>query len=124
MHFCFTRKSLSLLLNPLVMMKKNRLIFYAVFGVLHLFIFFFSLYMDGQRENIEFLLALQGKIWMLKYGSFILVILFATNVILHYRDNRRNIREKEQLNHELNVLKAKVYDLQEAAKGTPGQPAK
>ncbi len=98
------------------MMKKNRLIFYAVFGVLHLFIFLFSLYMDSQKENFQFLIQLQGKIWMLKYGSLLLLILFTTNIILHYRDNRRNRAEKEQLTSELNTLKARLYDLTEAAK--------
>ncbi|MCI0443757.1 hypothetical protein L0152_11155 [bacterium] len=72
--------------------------------------------MDGQKENFQFLIQMQGRIWMLKYGSFILLILMATNVILHYRDNRRNIREKDALNKELNDLKAKLFDLQEAAK--------
>ncbi len=42
-----------------------------------------------------------------------------TNVVLHYRDIRRNTREKEQLTLELNVLKAKVYDFQEATKSKP-----
>ena len=98
-------------------MKRNRLIFYSVFGALHFFIFFFSLYMDGQKENFQFLLDMQGRIWMLKYGSLILLVLMATNVVLHYRDNRRHLKEKEQLMHELNVLKAKVYDFQEAGKG-------
>jgi hypothetical protein len=101
------------------MMKKNRLIFYSVFGALHVFIFLFSLYMDSQKENFQFLFQLQGKIWMLKYGSFILLILMAVNVILHYRDNRRNLREKDQLNQELNLLKAKLYDLQEELKAKP-----
>ncbi|MCK6618742.1 MAG: hypothetical protein L6Q51_13980 [Cyclobacteriaceae bacterium] len=96
------------------MMKKNRLIFYAVFGALHLFIFLFSLYMDSQKENFQFLIQMQGKIWMLKYGSLILLVMFATNVILHYRDNRRNNGEKEKLTTELNTLKAKLYDLNEA----------
>ncbi len=97
-------------------MKRNRLIFYSIFGALHFFIFFFSLYTDSQKDNLQFLLELQGRIWMLKYGSLILLVLMATNVILHYRDNRRNIREKGKLTSELNVLKAKVYDLQEASK--------
>lgn len=97
-------------------MKKNRLIFYSVFGALHIFIFLFSLYMDGQSENFQFLIQLQGKIWMLKYGSFFLILLFATNIVLHIRDNRRNKREHDRLVHELNVLKAKVYDYQEAEK--------
>jgi hypothetical protein len=114
--FTFSAKKLSLLANPSFMMKKNRLIFYAVFGVLHLFIFLFSLYMDSQKENFQFLIQLQGKIWMLKYGSLLLLILFTTNIILHYRDNRRNRAEKEQLTSELNTLKARLYDLTEAAK--------
>ena len=101
------------------MMKKNRLIFYSIFGALHLFIFIFSLVMDNEKENLVFLVQLQGKIWMLKYGSFLLLILMAVNVILHYRDNRRNNREKEKLNTELNTLKARLYDLQEAEKAKP-----
>jgi len=42
-----------------------------------------------------------------------------TNVVLHYRDLRRTSKEKELLILELNVLKAKVYDFQEAAKSKP-----
>jgi hypothetical protein len=101
------------------MMKRNRLIFYSAFGALHFFIFFFSLYTDSQKDNLQFLLGMQSKIWMLKYGSFILLILMVINVVLHYRDNRRNTKEKGQLTHELNILKAKVYDFQEASKSKP-----
>lgn len=107
------------------MMKKNRLIFYLVFGALHIFIFLFTIYMDSQKENFQFLLQMQGKIGLLKYASFILLLLMIGNVVLHYRDNRRNEREKEQMTLEINTLKAKVYDHQEAAKKaqqtTPGQ---
>lgn len=95
------------------MMKKNRLIFYLVFGALHLFILLFTIYMDSQKENFQFLLQLQGKIWMLKYCSFFLLIMMVLNVVLHYRDNRRNEKDKEDLRHEVNVLKAKVYDYQQ-----------
>jgi len=105
-------------------MKQNRLIFYAVFGVLHLFIFGFTLYMDSQSQNFQFLIQLQGKIWMLKYCSFILLILFASNIILHVRDNRRNTREKDALIKELTSLKARLFDLQETAKKAPEQNPK
>lgn len=97
-------------------MKKNRLIFYAVIGVLHLFLLLFSIYMDSQQNNLEFLIRLQGTIWLLKYCSFFLVILFVTNIILHVRDNKRHLRENQGLIQELNILKAKLYDLQEGAK--------
>ncbi len=98
------------------MMKKNRLIFYSIFGALHLFIFIFSLYMDSQKENFQFLIQMQGRIWMLKYGSLGLILLFSVNLLLHYRDNRRNEREKKELLVELNNLKAKLYDLEQEAK--------
>ena len=98
------------------MMKRNRLIFYSVFGVLHLFIFLFSLYMDSQKEDLGFLFKMQGSIPWLKYCSFFLLILFGSNVILHFRDNRRNEREKAQLNQELDTLKARLFDLQEGKK--------
>lgn len=100
------------------MMKRNRLIFYSVFGFLHLFIFLTALYIDYVgKKDVGALFKLYDNIWMLKYGSLILLILFATNVVLHYRDNRRNEREKSQLNKELDTLKARLFDLQEGKKG-------
>jgi hypothetical protein len=100
-------------------MKKNRLIFYAVIGGLHLVVLFFSFYMDSQQDNLEFLIRLQKAIWLLKYCSFIIVVLFVSNFVLHIRDNKRHIRENQGLIQEMNVLKAKLYDLQEGAKKTP-----
>jgi hypothetical protein len=98
------------------MMKRNRLIFYTVFGVLHLFIFLFSIYMDSQRDNVNFLFQMQGKIWLLKYCSFILLILFVTNVILHVRDNSRHKKEIDKLNLDCDALKVKLYDQQQGKK--------
>jgi hypothetical protein len=72
--------------------------------------------MDSQKDNVQFLFQMQGRIWMLKYGSFLLIILFITNLVLHYRDNRRNTREKDDLTKELNHLKAKLYDAQQGKK--------
>jgi hypothetical protein len=80
--------------------------------------------MDGQSENFQFLIQMQGKIWLLKYCSFMLLILFVTNVILHIRDNLRNTREKDDLNKELTSLKARLYDLQEVSKRAPEQNPK
>ena len=105
-------------------MKKNRLIFYSVIGVIHLLVFLFSLYMDSQKNNLQFLVDLQGVIWLLKYAMFALLVLFVTNFILHLRDNKRHKRENVQLIQELNTLKAKVYDLQEAKKVSEANPPK
>jgi hypothetical protein len=80
--------------------------------------------MDGKSENLQFLFQLQGKIWLLKYCSFFLLILFGINIILHIRDNRRNMREKDELTKELTSLKAKLYDLQEVSKQASEQDPK
>jgi hypothetical protein len=97
-------------------MKKNRTIFYAIFALFHLFIFIFSLYMDSQKDNIQFLLSLQKKIWMLKYGSFIGLVLLVVDYIWLMRGEK--VHEREHLEHqkEMTSLKAKLFDLQEAAK--------
>lgn len=92
-------------------MKKNRLIFYSIFGALLLFIFLFSFYMDSNSENIGLLLKLQGKIWMMKYGSLLLLIMFGTAIVLHVRDNRRNKRLHDSHILELTELKAILFDL-------------
>jgi hypothetical protein len=97
-------------------MKKNRIIFYSLFAFFHLFIFFFSLYMDSQKDNIQFLLSMQKKIWMLKYGSFIGIVLLIVDIIWLYRGEREHLRAKSQLESEMTSLKAKLFDLQEAAK--------
>ena len=99
-------------------MKKNRLIIYSVFGVLLLFIFFFSLYMDSESENISLLLKLQGKIWLLKYCSIVLLVLFITNIVLHVRDNRRHKKLNDEQVKEITDLKAKLYD-KGISKSTP-----
>jgi hypothetical protein len=99
-------------------MKKNRLIFYSVFGVLHLFIFFFSFYMDSNSENFDLLLSLQSKIWVLKYCSTLLLAMFITNVVLHVRDNKRNQKLQDEQAKEMTELKAKLYD-KGISKATP-----
>lgn len=74
--------------------------------------------MDSNSENIGLLLKLQGKIWMLKWGSLILLILFVTNIILHIRDNNRNKKLTDQQEKEIIDLKAKLYD-KGISKSTP-----
>jgi len=97
-------------------MKKNRLIFYGFFALFHLFIFFFSLYVDSQRDNLQFLLAMQKKIWMIKYGSFVGLVLLAIDVVWLLRGERSHSREMSKLEAEMMQLKAKLFDLQEEAR--------
>lgn len=104
-------------------MSNNRIIFYCIFAAFHLFLFFFSLYVDSQRENVQFLLTLQSKIWMLKYGSFLGLLLLAINFIWDWRNTRAHRKEKDHLNHEINVLKAKLFDIQEEQRKTDYRPS-
>lgn len=103
-------------------MKKNRLIFYAFFGIFHLFILFFSLYVDGQKDNFQFLISLQQKIWMIKYGSFIGLILLVIDFVWLMRGEHHHDIERKKLEHEINTLKAKLFDLQEDAKRAQNFP--
>lgn len=89
-----------------------------------MFVFLFTIYMDSQQDNTRLMLRLYDSIWLLKYCTFILLILFLTNIILHVRDNKRHKRENIQLIQELNTLKAKLYDLQEAKKSEVPNPQK
>jgi uncharacterized BrkB/YihY/UPF0761 family membrane protein len=109
------------------MMKKNRLIFYSVFGVLILLIFAISFYVDinsykDNDLNYGFLLGLSKYIWILKYCSLTLLIMFVTGIILHVRDNKRNQRLQDAQLKENTELKAKLYD-KGISKSTPAPSA-
>ena len=108
-------------------MKRNRLIFYGVFALFHIGLFLFTLYVDGQKDNIQFLLRLQKNIWLLKYGSFVGLGLLIADAIWHLREERDHIRDKDKQHNELTSLKAKLFDLQEASKEArqlPGEAGK
>jgi hypothetical protein len=105
-------------------MKKNRLIFSLIFGLFHVFIVIFSLYMDNQKDNIGVLLSMQKKIWLIKYGSFLGLILLITDFVWSMRGEKEHVVEKDKLEQELKTLKAKLFDLQEAAKSQQNYPPK
>lgn len=97
-------------------MKKNRLIFYAIFAFFQVSIFLFTVYMDVNQNDTSLLFAILNKIWMLKYGALIGILLLATDIIWLMREERDQKRQRDQLQSEMNTLKAKLFDLQEAAK--------
>lgn len=97
-------------------MKKNRLIFYSIFAFFQVSIFLFTVYMDVNQNDTGLLFAILKKIWMLKYGALIGILLLATDIIWLMRHEKQHAREKGLMQTELNNLKAKLFDLQEAAK--------
>ena len=97
-------------------MDKRRLIFFSIFGGYHFIAFVFTLFMESQKDDLSLLYTLFAKITLFKYGTFLGLALFATEVIWTWRDSKKFAQEKEVMRQENNVLKAKVYDMGEAAK--------
>lgn len=102
---------------------KKRIIFYIIFSTFHLFLFFFSLYVDSKKDDLSFLLTLQSKIWMLKYASLFGLLLLVIDLLWDRWVLRKHKQEKDQLQHEVNALKAKLFDMQETAKQPAPQSA-
>lgn len=96
-------------------MNKRRLIFLLIFGGYHLAALIFTIYMDFDKS---ILFSLLNKISLFKYGAFFGIILFAIEAVWTWRDAKDAEQERETMRLENNTLKAKVYDLTEAAKKT------
>lgn len=62
------------------------------------------------------LTSLYGYLSLFKYGAVLGLILFATDFIWTWQSYRIAEKNSVVLNFEINNLKAKVYDLQEASK--------
>jgi hypothetical protein len=104
-------------------MKKNRLIFYAVFGAFHLFLVIFTIFVESNKNDFSFLTQMLKWMSLMKYGAFLGLILLIADVVWTYMNSREEQKEKAVLTHEINTLKAKLFDLQEAAKQIPPRPA-
>jgi hypothetical protein len=104
-------------------MKKNRLIFFAVFGAFHLFLVFFTFYMEANRNDFSFLTQMLKLMPLMKYGAMFGMVLLITDVIWDMMIRKETDKEKNALTHEINTLKAKLFDLQEASKAAQ-QPVK
>jgi hypothetical protein len=94
-------------------MNKRRLIFLLIFGTYHLAALIFTIYMDYDKS---ILFSLLDKISLFKYGAFLGIVLFAVEAFWSWRDAKNAELEREAMRLENNTLKAKVYDLTEAAK--------
>lgn len=60
---------------------------------------------------------------MMVYVSAIGLVLFFINVMISGLDGRSHTKEKETLEQEVNALKAKMFDLQEATNKPKETPA-
>jgi hypothetical protein len=104
-------------------MKKNRLIFYAVFGAFHLFLVFFAFYVEANKNDFGFLTQILKMVTLMKWGAMFGLILLISDVVWSFMTSRELEKEKALLSQENNTLKAKLFDLQEAAKTPPARPS-
>jgi hypothetical protein len=92
-------------------MKKNKVIFYLIFALFHIGAFIFTLVLEN---NTNLLMSMISWIPSFKWITFLGVILVAVDIIWYLIAMKDANREKAALTHEVNTLKAKMFDLQEA----------
>ena len=94
-------------------MKQNRLIFYSIFAAFHLGAFIFTVVLDN---NTSLLFHMVKYVYLFKYVTLFGLLLLIIDFVWLWRGNKESEKEKSALTHELNTLKAKLFDLQEDAK--------
>jgi len=94
-------------------MNQKRLIFYTVFAAFHIGAFVFTIIL---QNSLTLLLRMASLVTYFKYATLFGLLLLIIDVVWSFKINRETLKEKDALTHELNTLKAKLYDLQEAGK--------
>jgi uncharacterized protein YlxW (UPF0749 family) len=103
-------------------MKKNRVIFYIIFALFHIGAFIFTVALGN---NSSFLMSMFSWVPYFKWVTLLGVIMVAVDFIWTSIEVRNRNNEKAALSHEVNTLKAKLFDMQEdvtkrASGSTPG----
>ena len=95
-------------------MKRPKSIFYFIYFLFHIGLLLASIYVNYKSEDFEFLLKLREKMDIMIYVAVVGLLLFFIDIILISMAVRTYNKEKEKLEREVNSLKAKMFDLQEA----------
>jgi hypothetical protein len=95
-------------------MNRKRLLLYLIFAVYQTLSFIFTIMVDGHLD----LLGLLKYIPAFKFIAVIGVILIIVDFSWYWIDQRANRKKLEEQEKENNILKAKIYDYQEAEKKT------
>jgi len=83
----------------------------------YLLIFEFgALYIDARQDDLGFLLSIKGYLPWMKYFAVIGLVLFIISYIVVIRENRALRKSVDQAKEEHTMLKAKLFDFQEASK--------
>jgi uncharacterized membrane protein len=99
-------------------MKKNGYITYGLLVFFHVVLFLMSFYIDylTKKQDLGSLFTISKYAYLFKYLSFLGLALIIYNFILSSLAIKNYKQEGKQMNDELNSLKAKLFDLQEASK--------
>jgi hypothetical protein len=103
-------------------MKKSRWIFYAIYAVFHIILVIFTFYVDSKRNDFGALLGLLSWLTLAKVGAVIGLILLIIDIVWSRMTNASAEKENGVLQQELQTLKAKLFDMQEASR-KPVQPS-
>lgn len=95
-------------------MKNPKSIFFLVYFLFHAALLIVSIYVNYNSEDFEFLLYLRGKMSLMVWVSGLGLVFFAINMLLVGIEKKSTNKEKSGLEQEVNALKAKMFDLQEA----------
>ena len=91
-------------------MSKIRIILFSILAIYHLAAVAFTIYME---RNASFLFDLIGKITLFKYGTLLGLILLLLDFLFSWQASKNANAEINNLQKEVNALKAKAYDLNE-----------
>jgi hypothetical protein len=94
-------------------MIRNRLIFFIVFGIFHLGALIFTVMLDNDTGLLFKMVSYVPSFkWITLFGFFMVV----GDFLWFLKDYLVTKKEKAALTQELDTLKARLFDLQEAAK--------
>ena len=91
-------------------MKKNRVIFYILFALFHLGAFIFTVALGNDSG---FLMSMFSWVPYFKWVTLVGVLLVLIDFVWTSIEVKNRNREKAALQHEVNTLKAKLFDMQE-----------
>lgn len=94
-------------------MNRYRLIFFIVFGAFHLGAFVFTIMLE---KDTGLLFKMVSYVPWFKWIALIGLLLWITDLLWSFMLDRTAARERKSLGKELNTLKAKLFDVQEASK--------
>ncbi|MGK7392527.1 MAG: hypothetical protein ACNS60_19385 [Candidatus Cyclobacteriaceae bacterium M2_1C_046] len=104
-------------------MKRGKTIFLIIYLVFHLLLLVSAIVVNLRSEDFEFLFSVRDQMGTMVWFAIIGLVLFIINVIIMSVSNNHHKKKEEELRQEINSLKAKIYDLQDAKSSvTPTQP--